>query len=311
MDTLRKGDVATPGQLAKQGISQSQQRIMIREGRLELMQRGVYADAARLRAAKDAASDGNPALLHAFHVAAALQSGRKLAAASHQSAAILWGLDLLNPPPHDFVTLTRPPDGKGRRTNTDRLHIHVAPLANDLCKRYGLPATAAPRAVIDLARSIPFMNGVVVADSALHSGTVTEAELSSKLLACERWAGSKQARQVIAFADRRSESPLESCARVTFHKHKLPPPELQVETCHEGQFIARVDFLWPQFRTVAEADGLLKYSSRRDALAQLERDKKLRAAGYKVVHFTYQQLFWETWRVIGWLRQAFAQPGPF
>lgn len=311
MSTLRNGDVVTPRQLAEQGISQSQQRILVHEGRLELMQRGVYADAARLHAAKDAASNGDPALLHAFHVAAALLAGRKLAAASHQSAAILWGLDLLNPPPHDVVTLTRPPDGKGRRTNTDRLRIYVAPLAKDLGKRYGLPATAAPRTVIDLARSIPFMNGVVVADSALHSGAVTDSELASKLLACERWPGTRQAREVIAFADRRSESPLESCARVTFHRHKLPPPELQVEICHEGKFIARVDFLWPEFRTVAEADGRLKYSSRRDALAQLERDKKLRAAGYKVVHFTYQQLFWETWRVIGWLREAFAQPGPF
>lgn len=313
MNTLRKGDVVTPKRLAAQGVSRSRLRVLVREGHLTPMSRGVYADASRLRAANDAASDGDPTLLHAFHVAAALLSPPTVmsAAASHQSAATLHRLDLLNPPTSKIVTLTRPPGAHGRRTNTEWIRIHVAAVAGDVEKRCGLPVTTATRTIVDLAREVPFIDGVVAADSGLHSGAVTEADLADKLAACARWPGIERARRVVAFADRRSESPLETCARVKFAEHGLPPPDLQVDIRHEGRFIARVDFMWHEFRTVAEADGLAKYHSRREALAQLERDKNIRAARYKMVHFTHRQLFWETWRVIGWLRDAFTQPGSF
>ena len=97
-----------------------------------------------------------------------------------------------------------------------------------------------------------------------------------------------------------------SPARVSFREQGLPPPALQVHIIGpSGHFIARVDFCWEKYRTIAEADGLLKYQGRDDAIAELKRDRLLREAGYEVVHFTWQELFTEPARVAARIRAAF------
>jgi very-short-patch-repair endonuclease len=54
--------------------------------------------------------------------------------------------------------------------------------------------------------------------------------------------------------------------------------------------IGRADFLWRAHRTIAEADGAIKYAAPARAMAQLERDRRLREAGFEVVHFTWQEI---------------------
>lgn len=60
------------------------------------------------------------------------------------------------------------------------------------------------------------------------------------------------------------KSVLESIARVLFAEAGLPPPVLQAQFWNGRWWMTeRVDFWWPEFRTVAEADGLAKSSRRR------------------------------------------------
>lgn len=270
-----------------------------------LLRRGVYATADSLASSAD-----DPARMHALRVAAALLPARALASASHESAAILHGLDLLERPPESLVTLTRPPHVRGSRASGGDLKVHAATLSpGHVTKHYGLPVTSVARTVVDLARALPFQHGVVVADSALHARKTTHDELDRVLAACSTWPGAGRARRVVAFSDHRSESVLESCARVTFDDHGLPPPELQVDI-GDDQFIGRVDFYWGEYLTIAEADGVSKYADAGRAVKQLERDQLLREAGYKVVHFTWRQLFRDTDRLIARIREAFARPGP-
>lgn len=54
--------------------------------------------------------------------------------------------------------------------------------------------------------------------------------------------------------------------------------------------IGRADFLWRRYRTIGEADGAIKYADPSRAAAQLERDARLRDAGYEVVHFSWPQI---------------------
>jgi hypothetical protein len=248
--------------------------------------------------------------MHALRVAAALLPARALACASHESAAILHGLDLLERPQESLVTLTRPPHVRGSRAGGSDLKVHAATLfPGHVTKQYGLPVTSAARTVIDLARALPFQHGVVVADSALHARKTTHSELDGVLAACSAWPGGERARHVVAFSDHRAESVLESCARVTFDERGLPPPELQVDI-GDDQIIGRVDFYWGRYLTIAEADGVIKYADAGRAVKQLERDQLLREAGFKVVHFSWRQLFRETDRLITRIREAFARPGP-
>ena len=57
---------------------------------------------------------------------------------------------------------------------------------------------------------------------------------------------------------------------------------------------------------IAEADGLVKYNDRKDLLDERERDHQLRAAGYTVVHFTWQELFQTPEVVLDRVRGALA-----
>jgi len=71
--------------------------------------------------------------------------------------------------------------------------------------------------------------------------------------------------------------------------------------------IGRVDFLWDQYRTIAEADGAIKYADPDRARQQLRRDAELRRAGYEVVHITWRDLAATPDQVVQWIKAAFAR----
>jgi very-short-patch-repair endonuclease len=154
------------------------------------------------------------------------------------------------------------------------------------------------------------MDAVVAADSALHAEKAAKPELCQILDSCMRWPGVKQARRVVSFADERAGSALESAARVVFDESGLDPPELQV-TIHLPAHAFLVDFFWRAHRVIVEADGLAKYAADKDLIVQFERDRLLRDAGYKVVHFTWRELFKTPELVIARIRQAFASPSVY
>jgi len=278
--TCRLAGIRTTAELLAEGKSASQIETLARQGALIQVRRGVYAR-ADLAAQLVARSGGD----HLLQTAAALAvSG--LAVASHQSAAHIHGIAVLGK--WRRVTLTRPPGRSKSAQSGTRLHCAQLPTEHvTVC--HGMCVTTAARTVVDLARTVEFRAGVVTADSALHQGLVTMAELESLLAGCLRWPGSRRAAEVVAFADKRAESVLESIARVVFRDCGLPPPELQIWV-GGAVAVGRVDFLWRRFRTVVEVDGLMKYANPARATLQLERDKRLRDAGYEVVHLNWQEI---------------------
>lgn len=265
---------------------------------------GVYATPAYLdKAAED------PRLGHALQVAGAMLSTRiRPVVASHESAARIHGLDLLHEPPTDLITLTRPP-GSGTARGPRTRYVAARLFRRHVTTCLGVPVTTPARTVIDLARSLPFMDGVVVADSALHLGVATKADLAAVLGQCPQWRGADQARRVVEFSDGRAESVLESCARVVFERNGLEPPELQVWFDTAGGSY-RVDFYWPKYRTIAEADGKKKYTDPSKAIAQLKRDEHLRGTGEHVLHFTWGELFGQEKALVARLEETFATPPP-
>jgi Protein of unknown function (DUF559) len=287
------------------GVPPPLMRSLIRSGQLIRMRQGAYAT----RRAVDWAG-ADPVRAHALDVLAARAtlSGSGNAVASYQSAARLHRLSLLAEPPKGAVTLTLPPDRKRNRAKPADVVFHASQLPNEhVARLYNLPLTTVARTVSDLARTLPFMDAVVVADSALNQEKTTKPELRQVLEEGQGWPGVRQARRVVDFADDRAESPLESAARVVFAEAGLEPPELQV-TIHgaqeQEQFAARVDFLWREDKVIAEADGLVKDNDRQDLLKERERDHQLRAAGYTVVHFTWQEIFQAKETVIERVRNA-------
>ncbi len=283
------------------GVSPALMRSLIRSGQLVRMRQGVYATK---RALDWAGAD--PVRVHVLALLAAKATVGRNAVASYHSAALLHRLSLLTPPPDQAVALTLPLAKQWNRARPADIVFHASDLPPEHVTRlHNLSVTTAGRTVVDLARTLPFMDAVVVADSALKEDKTTKPELRRILQECAGWPGVRQARHVIDFADERAESPLESAARVVFDQHSLDPPELQA-TIHGTDFAYRVDFLWRGQRAIAEADGLIKYNDRKDLLAERERDHQLRAAGYTVVHFTWRELFQTPEAVIATIRGPLA-----
>jgi very-short-patch-repair endonuclease len=301
-DALSKISIGTAATWRAAGLPETRLAALVRAGELIRIRHGVYATASIL-----AKAQADPRLATALQVAAVTAAGTHRGTASHHSAAQIHGLDLLRKLPDGTVTLTVPPGartGPYRRANVIR---HVAELPDEhVVMRHGVPLTAASRTVADIARVSTFTEGVVIADSALRERHTSKTELRRVLARCERWPGISQAREVVDFASSLAESVLESCARVSFREQGLPAPALQVKIIgRSGRFIGRVDFCWEKYRTIAEADGLLKYQSRDDAIAELKRDRLLREAGYEVAHFTWQELFSDPARLAARIRAAF------
>jgi very-short-patch-repair endonuclease len=228
---------------------------------------------------------------------------------SHHSAALIHGLDVFPAAPN-LVTLTRPPTRRCNRPRSDGIVFHAAELpTNHVTRLLGTRITTVPRTVVDLARVSSFMSAVVTTDAALRDGGAVKETLIAVCDACAGWPGIKQARRAVEFGDSRAESVLESCARVIFAEHGLDSPELQF-TVTGPDFRFGVDFYWPKYRVIAEADGKAKYNDPRTAVRQLDRDQRLRDLGYKVVHFTWRELFQNPRVVIERIRKAFASPTP-
>ena len=297
--------IITTAQLLDSGRSPGEIRTMVRRGKLISAGRGVYAYAPRARKYL-AASDGQR-LVAAAAALAVVGSGAVL---SHQSAARLWGIDLLGKQA-DVTALTCPRSGRKSRTG---IHVYAIELpADHVTAVSGLPATSAARTVVDLARTGGFWDGLVAADSALRKKLTTKDEMRAVIGALRHWPGIRRAAEVVEFADRRSESALESIARAVIRDLGLPPPDLQVRLGYwevpglPAEPIARVDFYWKEYRTVAEVDGDLKYKDPARAKDQLRRDIELRAAGFEVVHFDWRDITSAPDRVAAVIGEAFVR----
>jgi very-short-patch-repair endonuclease len=250
-----------------------------------LVRRGVYATRKSVQWSKR-----DKAREHAIRAFAATLVLRG-AVVSHHSAARIHGFDLYQPPDEEIVSLTLPPRSRGLAREHERMIRYRAVVSEvDRAAVLGVWVTSAARTVLDVARGSKFMHGVVIADSALRMKKTSDRELRRMLVACSGWPGSEMARQVVEFADGRSESVLESCARVVFHERRLEPPDLQVWIPHSNY---RADFLWAGDKVIAECDGLAKYEEdpKKKIAEQIRRDNVLRRLGYEVIHFTWDDLF--------------------
>jgi len=178
---------------------------------------------------------------------------------SHRSGALHHGIALLDDAPAE-PDLTRHQRRLGRRHTAHDLFLGPVPVAHRVP---GWPVVTAARAVADCGRYLGPDAAFATIESALYKG-LDRAAVEDVLAACAGWPGTRRAMTLLALADQWSESVLESLARLWFLEQGLPEP-LQQWSVHVGaRFLARVDFVWPELRTVCEMDGQVKYAEDRD-----------------------------------------------
>ncbi len=179
---------------------------------------------------------------------------------SHDSAALMWGIELATTPPLRHVTVTRN-RSRGAHPGT-RVHRSKL-LGAERVERDGVWVTGPLRTVLDLCRSLPLAEAVVVVDSALRQARVTVEELTAALRELPAGRGRSRVGRALRLMDPESGSVLETLCRVLLQQAGLAPEETQlVVRDPSGRWIGRADFAWPTRRLAVETDGFAFHADR-------------------------------------------------
>lgn len=267
-------------ELTTLGISPESVRTLVSRRILVRAGRGSFVDGARYGSA-------GPDQRHVLRATAIARTWPKDVLVSHTSAALLHGLPLIRSV-SDRVHGCRRATGQHRRTATHTIHTGYADALFTL--QNGVAVLEPRFVVMGVAELHGRDAGVVAADAALHRGMVSMADLASTLEGREHHPAHGLMERVTELADARTESPGESLTRLVLGGLgyvALPQVVIRDTT---GAFLGRVDFLIEGTRVIIEFDGMSKYASVDDLVAEKRRELRLRRAGYTVVRLVWADL---------------------
>ncbi len=200
-----QGGLVTHAQVLESGLRPAQATQLRRSGDLVRLVRGVYADGELWRSLDEHV--GRPLL----RARAALMSKQRTWVMSHDSAALVMGMPLIDARSSD-AHLTRP--GYGTAWTRHGIAHHYAPYADHqlVTTSLGERHLDAARTVADLGREHGELAALVAADWALRHGS-SKARLIEASLPMAHWPGICGVRSAIQRADPRAESAAESLAR--------------------------------------------------------------------------------------------------
>lgn len=239
----------------------------MRAKRLHRLHRGVYAV-------------GHPGLsLNGRWMAAVLAiaadgpGSEPLAALSHRSAAVHWGLLQPRSGPVDISIQDR--GGRGRRPGI-RLHRSRSLMPVAVTRRLSIPVTKPGRTISDLRQDT-------------GPGRSASAAELRKAVRQAGVLGLPLGRDAVPDGTR---SELEGLFLELCRRHALPTPEVNVRI---DSFL--VDFLWRDRRLIVETDGYRFHGDRAAFEEDRDRDLRLKSLGYEVVRLSYRQVAKESTRV--------------
>jgi hypothetical protein len=149
----------------------------------------------------------------------------------------------------------------------------------------GVPVTTPLATAYELARSLPLEDAVVWLDALGRVRALRPRDLRDYTAAQRGSRDWRQATRAVELTDPRAESPPESRVRLLLALAGLPTPVPQYAVLYQGEFVARVDLAWPQFKIALEYDGQWHADS-----DQLTRDRRrvrdLNALGWYVYPVT-------------------------
>lgn len=154
----------------------------------------------------------------------------------------------------------------------------------------GARACAVPRALAAAVCELPRDQAVAVLDSALHRSLLGPDELALVRSLTEGRRGCRRAAPWWGLVDGRSESPLETRARLQCLDAGVPPHDLQVLVRDAaGRVVARADLGWELADgrlLVVEIDGVGPHGTPQALYRDRERQNAVLATGALLLRFT-------------------------
>ena len=241
-------------------------------GRLHRVHRGVYAV-------------GHPKLTPRGHHMAAVLAYGKDALLSHRSNAALRGL---LPDARTVIDVTAPGRTRRGRVGTGVVHQPRGLHPDDLDVFDGIPCTAVPLLLLDVAETAPQRQLERVFEAAERERQLDMRKVGELM---ERSGGRRGLRPLRALLAQFEEPPPNVRSRLERRFFALcrgagvpvPAVNVWVGDCE-------VDMLWDEQRVIVELDGWDTHRTRAAFERDRARDVRLQAMGYTVLRFTWRQL---------------------
>jgi hypothetical protein len=160
----------------------------------------------------------------------------------------------------------------------------------------GMRITNATRTVIDMAGDLDRERLDHVIDEARRRRLVAEGPIREALarLGTQGRPGAAQIAKILEEGEFQLPvpgSPFERRFLQFLDVHLFMPPERQYEIFdHRGDFVARVDFAYPDLMIAIECDGKKHHFGARAWERDVERRSRLAALGWKVIHVSWEML---------------------
>jgi len=219
-------------------------------------------------------------------MAAVLASGAD-AVLSHHTAAALWGLRGYSGG-SIHVTVSH----KSTSTKQIRRHLSHVPTDERVVEE-GIPVTSVHRTMFDLVATVSVDEVVAMIKEAEYLNRWDRLSLPDLL---DRYPGKRGSRKVRFALERLKEEPpgrkrskLEKRFAFFLRRHRLPLPRFNDWIALNGKNY-QVDCHWPGTSRIVELDGWQGHHTRSAFQDDRERDRRLTAAGYTVIHITWNQL---------------------
>lgn len=153
--------------------------------------------------------------------------------------------------------------------------------------------TSVERTWCDLARYLSLEDLVAAGDYLIqHSRPLTSIErLTSAVNSLRGQRGAKNLRRALTLLSDRAESPKESVLRVHLVLAGLPTPEVNMNVYDDrGAFLARADLMFRKERLILEYEGLQHLLDADQWQRDIQRVRRLEAAGWRVIRVTQADL---------------------
>ena len=259
--------VVSRAQLLELGFARGAITHRLKLGRLRQVHRGVYTIGHRLLT-----QDGR-------WMAAVLAYGSD-AVLSHRAAAALWGMRA-----GTWVEVTVP----SGRPPMDGIQVHRAVLPPDERTTHrGIPTTTVPRTLLDLSAVVTRRHLRSALRETEHLRLTDPLSLHDLAERYPRRPGLKAIKALLNDASIGAKiirSELEERFQDFLIRAELPLPQTNVIV--EGY---EVDCVWPEQRVIVELDGHASNSPAHAFELDRARDRRLEAAGWRVIRITWRQL---------------------
>jgi hypothetical protein len=277
---LNDGFPFTTSQAHDLGLTPKALRLLVDQGLVRRVFRGVYIDAqvpdsraTRLRALALVTPDN--------------------AVVSDETAAWVRGVEVFAPGRRHAFEPSMLVRHSGARVERPGSNGRQAILETDDIEYLdGIHVTTAVRTASDLLRRMYRPYALAAADAMARAELIGVEELKDYVARRKGYRGIVQARSLAALVDARSQSPGESWQRLRMHDAGFPPPEPQFEVVDDFGRSYFIDLPYPELLIGSEFDGRTFHTDEQHVLRDVgRRDYLSELYGWRWVIGTRERLF--------------------